>query len=298
MLSVLIPIYREDCLALITEIRQQMISTGHPFEILIGDDSCYSPGEKQTNIPSDLNEVRLIRNSKQLGRSRNRNMLASEAKFPYLLFMDGDARVHQTDFIEKYLECLNSELVICGGTAYSELPPKEKTKTLRWVYGCQRELRTADERTNDPYRQFSSFNFLIPSELFLKIRFAEEFKAYGHEDTYFGYQLNDAEIPIKHIDNPLLHTGLDTGEEFLRKTEESIRSLDQLMRNKTLPSDFLSDIRLLRTYKRLKRTGLHVLMRALFRITRSILHRQLCSSRPRLLWFDLYKIGYLSEITA
>ena len=44
----------------------------------------------------------------------------------------------------------------------------------------------AAERNKHPHAGFSTFNVLIEKSVFSKIRFNEELKQYGHEDTLTG----------------------------------------------------------------------------------------------------------------
>jgi len=67
--------------------------------------------------------------------------------------------------------------------------------------------KSAVERNKHPHRGFSTFNVLFEKSVFSKIRFNEELKQYGHEDTLLGFQLKKAGIDILHIDNGLMHEG-------------------------------------------------------------------------------------------
>ena len=42
---------------------------------------------------------------------------------------------------------------------------------------------------------------------------------YGHEDTLFGFELEQNGIVIRHIDNPVLNAHLDSNTQFLYKTD-------------------------------------------------------------------------------
>ncbi|MCD6346529.1 MAG: glycosyltransferase [Bacteroidales bacterium] len=298
MLSVLIPIYRQDCSDLIEGLYRQLIAASVSFEILIGDDSCYYDNENDISFQSDMPELRIFKNPKQLGRSKNRNQLAARAQYEYLLFIDGDAEIVHPDFINVYLSHAGNSKVICGGTSYSDEPPADQEQLLRWHYGCKREIRSVTIRSNEPYKQFSSFNFMIHADVFRDIYFSEDFISYGHEDTYFGYQLRLAQVTIEHINNPLYHTGLDSAKDFIEKIKESVIALVNLEKNNTLPDDFFEDIKLLSSYKRIKRYRLNFLFAAFFKMTEAYIVRQLCSAHPQLFLLDMYKLGYLSKIAS
>lgn len=53
----------------------------------------------------------------------------------------------------------------------------------------------------------------------------EVIQGYGHEDTLFSSLLEKAEIPIKHIDNPVVHLGLENNQRFLEKGAQAIQNL-------------------------------------------------------------------------
>ncbi len=111
--------------------------------------------------------------------------------------------------------------------------PGDPDKLLRWKYGKWREQRKASEKNKNPNEWFSTFNVLIEKTVFAKIRFNEELKQYGYEDTLMGYQLKKADIEVLHIDNGLIHEGLETNKEFLNKTKLGIENLSKLYENVT-----------------------------------------------------------------
>jgi len=67
-----------------------------------------------------------------------------------------------------------------------------------------------------------------------------------------GYQLKKAGIDILHIDNGLLHEGLETNKEFLNKTKLGIENLSKLYDNVTDKKTFSRTVNVLRTYNYLR----------------------------------------------
>ncbi len=295
MISVLIPLYQVDVSFLINKLITQLTSKNVPFEILIGDDS------SDSSNPSFLeawnpNSVKYFKNEKTLGRSANRNRLAEKAKYEHLLFIDCDAEVFDPDFISKYLAELDSQTVLCGGTAYQKTKPIDKDEILRWVYGQNREVHSSDQRNTKPYNSFSSFNFCIPKKIFQEVCFDEGITDYGHEDTYFGFALKEKGIPVKHISNPLIHAGLESSKVFIKKTEKSIEGLLSLSKRESIPPGFLENINLWNSFIRIKKTGFNQVLKRSFPILKSFLIRSLSTKNPSLFLFDLYKLAYLSKI--
>jgi len=154
-------------------------------------------------------------------------------------------------FIKDYIESIDSDSkLICGGLSYSfEKPPK--TFRLRWKYGHAKEVVSLENRVRNPYKSFKTVNFLIKKDVFEAIHFDEIITTYGHEDTWFGYQLKKNGVQIKHINNPVLHTQLETNEQFIIKTEQSIENLIKIVEVAN-DSEFEESIALLQTFRKLK----------------------------------------------
>ncbi|MCD6332703.1 MAG: glycosyltransferase, partial [Bacteroidales bacterium] len=159
MLSILIPVYRFDYHSLLDELVIQCRNLQIDFEILVGDDSGY-PDNQNPLIQNEVEgQVKIFKRTKPLGRSANRNDLASRACYRYLLFIDGDAGIVDKGYVKRYLDTARPGAeVICGGTQYASYKPDEKDLVLRWKYGSHREAIPAAKRKRNPYRSFSSFN--------------------------------------------------------------------------------------------------------------------------------------------
>jgi glycosyltransferase involved in cell wall biosynthesis len=228
------------------------------------------------------------------GRSAVRNKLADEARYDYLLFIDCDAEVCSSHFVEKYVTFCKEECVVIGGTAY-DTNENNPRYSLRLAYGRQREARTALERNyENTYHNFATFNFLISTSLFQKVRFDESIRGYGHEDTLFGHQLHELGTQFIHIENPLIHKGLDDNETFIRKTEEGTRNLFLLYKTGRYP--FLADeSKLLNTYIRIYKTGLSRLLATAFAALKPFLQNMLCKPYPSLRLYDIYKLLFICE---
>jgi len=263
MLSILIPIYNVNIHPLVSELQAQLTKSEIEYEILIEDDASSDKAMQYHNsLLGEMEHVTYMEHSENLGRSKTRNHLADVAKYPYLIFMDGDARVKKPSYIAHYLHIIAEkkdhipEFVVSGGLSYREDLP-EKSKHLRYKYGIKREVRSSKERNEHPYNHFTPFNMLITKSVFERCRFDESLTDYGYEDTFFGLALEEAEIPLYHIDNELYHDGLDDNRDFLVKTELSVRNLDKLYKAGKVSDRFSAQSHLLQTWKRLsaKRSG-------------------------------------------
>ena len=291
-ISLLIPVYDYDIVALVHSMKNAMNKVPEFYEILIGDDgSSDEYGEKYRSLES--RNVKVVSSEKNIGRAAIRNKLAMEAKGDFLLFIDADAMLPGTAeaYILKWLPFMKTSRVICGGTLYHESAPGDPDKLLRWKYGKWREQQNAAERNKHPHSGFSTFNVLIERSVFSRIRFNEELKQYGHEDTLLGYQLKKAGIGILHIDNGLMHEGLESNREFLNKTKLGIENLSKLYDKVTDKRSFSEFVVLLKYYNKLKYLGLTRILAAIFIKYRDRMEIRLDSSNISLLLFGFYKMS-------
>ena len=301
MLSVLIPAYNVNLHPLVSELQQQLADCGVDYEIIIEDDcsSDYSVREHNALL-GELENVTYTEHTENLGRSKTRNHLADIAQYPYLLFMDGDARVKKPSYIAYYLHFISEkkdyipEFVVSGGLSYrNDLP--EKSKHLRYKYGVRREVRSAKERNEHPYNHFTPFNMLISKSVFKKCRFDESLTEYGYEDTFFGLALEEAEIPLYHIDNELYHDGVDDNRDFLRKIKDSVRNLDKLYRDGKVNDRFLAQSRLLQAWKHYNESSTSKLVFGALKLMRPLITKLMMQANS-LKAMDMYKLLLFNEL--
>ncbi len=295
MLSICIPIYNYDVVALVNDLHNQAVACSVPFEILLMDDASL-PECRLVNSQIDLPGVRYIQLNQNIGRSKIRNRLAEEAQYPYIIFMDCDSGVVSDSYIKNYLDCCQPGIICYGGRVYESSRPHDSV-VLRWKYGVKRESQSASERSVNPNYGFCSNNFLIEKELFKRVRFNENLTGYGHEDTFFGLELLGNGIVIKHIDNPLIHLGLEDARVFMEKTGNSmcnLRKVEQLL-HEYYPS-YEGHSKLMKTKACLEKMHLRKLYAGIFNILKPLFLMNLYGNRPSLFLFDLYKLGYLSSL--
>jgi GT2 family glycosyltransferase len=289
MLSICIPIYNFDVRNLVRGLQDQASSLSVSFEINCLDDGSELRYRSMNRELEQLPNVRYRELTKNIGRSRIRNLLAQESAHPWLLFMDCDFELIEDDFLQQYLEVCSEKRIVVGSRLYREIRPAEPHLQLRWLYGKNREEQPADIRNQHPYHAFCTAHFLCPRSVFQTIQFEEQLSQYGHEDTLFGQELARHGYEVLHIDAALRHLELEEASVFLQKTRQSIENLALLSRQ----YPFL-ETRLLQIYHRLRKGQLHVLLPIFYRNFRKPVERQLCSARPRLRLFDLYKLSYLA----
>lgn len=290
MLSILIPVYNFDIRPLVEELHRQAEALPLAAEILCFDDC--SDSARQT-VNRELGHLPLVQYREyphNLGRSRIRNELADAARGAHLLFLDCDSEAPDSAYLKRYAECLDDKHLLYGGRAYRKEPPGDPQLLLHWLYGSRREQKPPAQRRKHPYHHFMTNNFLIPASVFQQARFDERLVGYGHEDTLFGMELRRREVPLRHLDNPLYHIGLEPASVFLEKTREGVRNLALLYRSGTG-----IETRLTAVYEKLKRWGLAVAARIVLRSLRPLFLHNLLSRHPSLLLFDFYKLSLLLD---
>jgi len=262
MLSICIPVFNYDISPLVECLNQQAAKEGIAYEILIADDASTMDMTEVYHSISKHHEVIVILSETNLGRAAIRNLLASKAKYPFLLFLDSDTMPVDDTFISKYINAASQAKVVCGGISYRPQKP-EKSKLLRWKFGHKREHIPASLRAHNPYNSFMTGNFLCQKSIFNFVQFDESLKKYGHEDTLFGFALASNAIEILHTDNPVYHEGIEDNTIFLNKTEESIKNLLLISLQHNQNKEFYKNVKLLNLFHSIKKHHLHRLVKIL-----------------------------------
>ena len=295
MLSILIPTYNYNIEALVAELHAQTTACNIEFEII-----CYDDGSKNLELIAANESINSLKNTNykvlgsNIGRSSIRNLLAKDAKYDLLLFLDADVIPVKKDFISKYLNSVtDSTNIIYGGIRYQEESPK-KAHLLRWVYGRKREALPVTKRNKNIYLSFLTLNFIIRKTIFDSVSFNEDIPNLRNEDTLFSFNLKQAKIALAHIENPVYHLGLEDSNIFLKKSIESQDAMNQFL------DEGLIDIKytlITKTIYRLKKIKLDRLFSMTYPFTEKLFVTNLLSSKPSLFIFDLYKLSYLCYIS-
>lgn len=285
MLSILIPTYNDELRPLVEDLCRQIEPLDTPIEIIIGDD--HSDHKNTDQKLEQLGPVTVMRNPENLGRTATRQKLAQKANFKKLLFLDADVLPGHTDFVNRYLSAINQAPVVFGGVSYTAEKPK-KSMLLRWVYGKKREAKPVQERLKNPHFIISQ-NLMIDKDVFLAVN-NPEIQRYGW-DNVFSYQLMHHDIKVVHIDNPVIHTGLETCETYLSKVEQAMNTLIWAERRGMISKDFTS---IQKIYNKLDSLCLAIFLQRLIWPFLPLLRRQLASVYPIVRVLDLYKFYYFT----
>ncbi|MEY4927412.1 MAG: hypothetical protein RI894_1848 [Bacteroidota bacterium] len=292
MLSICIPAFNYDIRLLVQSLHRQAEAANISYEIIVIDDDSEERFKHQNCAILSLKNVVYTELSENIGRAAIRNLLAKTAKYPYLIFMDCDAELPDNAFLSRYLALCTREIICYGGRTYAPSPLRTDW-FFRWHYGVQRECPSADLRNLHPNRSFITFNFLVSKSIMERLTFDTELTGYGHEDTLFGYSLSRADIQVTHIDNPLIHVGLENSFSFIQKTENGIRNLLFLYKKTNYNRQLADDIKLLRYYIWCKKYDAHLFIVPLFRLFKPLFLKNLHGKTPNLVVFDLYKLGFM-----
>lgn len=284
MLSILIPIYNQDVRKLVYTLAKQCYKANINFQILCfddGSDEKFKSKNKELAFKMNINYTELPEN---LGRSKIRNWLGKAAYFEYLLFLDGDSGVRDKNFIKNYVDALPTEDILYGGRVYQKKKPARLQKVLHWKYGVKREALPAKKRNVYPFLNFQSNNFLIPAKIFESIPFSENVKGYGYEDLQYARKMELAGFKIRHINNPVLHDGLENQQVFIQKTKKAMENLVFLEGENQVPRTRMVDFQ-----QRLEYFGLDKLLYKLLARYLNKVENNLRSASPSIFLFSLWK---------
>ncbi len=291
MLSILIPTYNYDVTALVAELRNQCGEIGIAYEILVFDDASmhFQKENQPINNLTDC-EYRIL--PKNIGRSAIRNLLAKHAKYDQLLFLDADVMPCDSDFISRYFIVGNENKIVSGGLRYVDAKPP-KALMLRWKYGRSRESKSALSRKEMPYQSLLASNFMMHRDILKLVTFNENMPDLRREDTLFSYDLMQKKVGIEHIENPVYHLGLDPFESAIKKEHDSLKGLKYIVDLKLIDASYT---KLSKLYALLVDYKLTAGVAFIFNIFKTPMLRNLSSSEPSLVIFDLYRIGYLCSL--
>lgn len=287
MLSILIPTYHYNIYNLVCELQKQCSQLEIAFEIIAQDDASNSDYNLENQKINALENCRFIINPTNLGRGNNRNSLAYQSNYPWLLFLDCDITPTSDTFIENYIKATPLADVIFGGLTYQVEPP-QRDEILRWMYGKKREALSLQERQKNPTQTALTSNLLIKKEVFLSHSFDSAIVAYGYEDYLFFLNLKKHTIPVIHIENAVIHLGLETSKQFLDKTKIATENLVWIAQKNP---ELVYENKILKAYSKLNFYRLTRLYRFIFQLFEPKIKQQLVSKKPSLFLFDLYKLG-------
>ena len=293
MLSILVPIYNFNAFPTVQELHRQCVEQEIPFEIICQDDASQSDLNRFNEKINDLYNCSFVSLKNNISHRENRNNLAAQSKFDWLLFLDGDSIITNKNYIHHYIKQINTFDIVYGGRLHPEKCPSNNQK-LRWKYGRYMEDQSAPEREKKGYSALLFNNTVIKKKCFDTVKFDTNTTKYGHDDTQLSYRLNLKTFTLKHLENPVEHGDIDTNRDYIGKTKQSLENLQQLYQTKTIDPKF---VKLLSLYDFLVRSKLKYGIAVFFKIFSEALEQNLKSNNPKLFFFNCFRLGYLCSIS-
>lgn len=303
-LSILLPSYNNVCVSLVQALQRQAdalwgkLDKPFRYEIIVADDCSTDAACIDANrVIGDMLHCRYLRMEQNVGRAQIRNVLISESRGDYVLLIDSDLFLCDDNYLYKY--ATSTADVVYGGTCIggeglamvdNEANTENLKGNLRYIYEKKAEpSHRAVFRQLRPNQEISVCNLYARRDIMKAHPFDSRFKAYGYEDVLFGKRLAESGIEVTHIDNPVLINEFEPNSVFVKKTEEAILTLCRFEQDLEGYSNLKTKVTTLGRYIPLS------LFRLWHRIMKNKEKRNLTGSKPSLLLFKLYKLGFFLE---
>ena len=303
-LSILLPSYNNVCVSLVQVLQRQAdalrgkLDKPFRYEIIVADDCSTDAACIDANrVIGDMLHCRYLRMEQNVGRAQIRNVLISESRGDYVLLIDSDLFLCDDNYLYKY--ATSTADVVYGGTRIggegfamvdNEANTENLKGNLRYIYEKKAEpSHRAVFRQLRPNQEISVCNLYARRDIMEAHPFDSRFKAYGYEDVLFGKRLAESGIEVTHIDNPVLINEFESNSVFVKKTEEAILTLCRFEQDLEGYSNLKTKVTSLGRYIPLS------LFRLWHRIMKNKEKRNLTGSKPSLLLFKLYKLGFFLE---
>lgn len=303
-LSILLPSYNNVCVSLVQVLQRQAdalrgkLDKPFRYEIIVADDCSTDAACIDANrVIGDMLHCRYLRMEQNVGRAQIRNVLISESRGDYVLLIDSDLFLCDDNYLYKY--ATSTADVVYGGTRIggegfamvdNEANTEHLKGNLRYIYEKKAEpSHRAVFRQLRPNQEISVCNLYTRRDIMEAHPFDSRFKAYGYEDVLFGKRLAESGIEVTHIDNPVLINEFEPNSVFVKKTEEAILTLCRFEQDLEGYSNLKTKVTTLGRYIPLS------LFRLWHRIMKNKEKRNLTGSKPSLLLFKLYKLGFFLE---
>lgn len=303
-LSILLPSYNNVCVSLVQALQRQAdalwgkLDKPFRYEIIVADDCSTDAACIDANrVIGDMLHCRYLRMEQNVGRAQIRNVLISESSGDYVLLIDSDLFLCDDNYLYKY--ATSTADVVYGGTRIggegfamvdNEANTEHLKGNLRYIYEKKAEpSHRAVFRQLRPNQEISVCNLYARRDIMEAHPFDSRFKAYGYEDVLFGKRLAESGIEVTHIDNPVLINEFEPNSVFVKKTEEAILTLCRFEQDLEGYSNLKTKVTTLGRYIPLS------LFRLWHRIMKNKEKRNLTGSKPSLLLFKLYKLGFFLE---
>ena len=290
MISILIPCYDYNAYPLVSNIEKQALVLNINFEIICIDDGSFSSKNELNQKINSLTNAKFIESRKNLGRVKNRLLLAEKSQYDWLLFIDVDTMPEMQEFLKIYLSNAIKNNLVFGGSKYIET--NKGNTSLREKYGKNREEINSKIRSKNPYKYISSMNFFGKKNIIIDTLTQIETNSYGN-DYVLGSILKKDKVEILHIDNPVVVKGIDSNQVFINKTHDALTNLLNNYKKNKIRNHNIS---ILKAYTFLNSFFLKNIFLSITNLIKNRLKENLISKNPNLFLFDLYRLRFLCEL--
>ncbi len=231
--SVLTPFYRYDPSAMLKAFGRAPAGV----EFILLDDGSAS-AELVANVVTAAQATgapaRIIVSEQNLGRSKARNRLITEALGDYVLFLDADMAPDTPAFLSVWLGIINTQepRVAFGGLSLAHAERTDETALHYALFG-RSDCKSARHRARRAAQATASSNLLVERNFLLAHPFDDLFTGWGFEDVDWALDVSRIE-EIMHVDNPATHVGLDDVSTLMRKSAEAGPNFARLARKHPL----------------------------------------------------------------
>ena len=290
MISILIPCYDYNAYPLVSKLEKQALMLNINFEIICIDDASFSAKNENNQKINLLTNSRFIESKKNLGRIKNRLLLAEKSQYNWLLFIDVDTIPIDENFLKNYINQKDHGVIFFGGCIYKE--SENINCSLRYKFGKNREEVNSTQRNKNPFKYISSVNFMSKKNLIVEVLSQIENISYGN-DYVFGSILKKKNIDVIHFDNPVLIEDIDENSIFVGKTHQALENIIKYYKSKGLQKHSIS---ILKAYKILDSLFMKKLFVKLSSVFMNKLEKNLYKENPNLFLFDIYRLNYMCRI--
>jgi GT2 family glycosyltransferase len=290
-LSVLVPFYRDDAVALLQALDAQISNL--PIDVLFyddgtGDSELTARMERATQAASGA--ISLLTNSENAGRSAARNALFQAARAEWVLFLDADMLPAKETFLQSYMSLIDAKAgdILFGGFAVEDQSAdadRDVHRALSEVSDCL----SLDERQAAGPQFVASSNLCVRKEVLSAEPFDPGFSGWGWEDSEWAARVSK-HFALVHVDNPAIHLGLETTDTLLHRFATSGQNYQRF--TKAHP-ELAATLPLYNISKKLGRVPGQFLARP---VLRASVKSQFLPMSARLIALKLWRASHYAEV--
>jgi len=218
VLSILVPFYKDDPAPLATALNP-LIGARKDIEIVLLDDGRPDPAlnaQVERTLRAMTAPARLLTAANNIGRAAGRNLLASQARGRWVLFLDADMTPGDDAFLAAYLERIATDDFDAAFGGYETDVPQDADLALHAALSSASDHCDAATRQAIGPTAFCSSNLLVRTSVLRDVQFDTGFTGWGWEDVDWAVRAARA-YRLIHVDNPARHGGLQRAETLLEK---------------------------------------------------------------------------------